>query len=87
MKDEFRHSATYLLPSVTGQLRRNSVVAPQGQGAREEAAGEEQEPQAVSSRDGAGEEAAEAKSVDLPDGGQWQVTCDEDACEVGQGHD
>ena len=25
---------------------------------------------------------ADAKTVDLPGGGQWQVTCDEDACEV-----
>ena len=38
----------------------------------------------MTARDGAAEveEAAEAKAVDLPDGGQWQVMCDEDACEV-----
>ena len=27
-------------------------------------------------------DAADAKTVALPGGGQWQVTCDEDACEV-----
>jgi len=65
----------------------NSVDEPQGHGAGEEAADEEPELQTVSVRDGAAEEAAESKSVDLPDGGQWQVTCDEDACEVGFGRD
>ena len=28
--------------------------------------------------------AAEAKTIPLPGGGQWQVSCDEDACEVRQ---
>ena len=88
MNEEFLSTTLWMVCVDYGGLRRNSVEALQGQQAGEEAADEEQEVQAVSARDGAAEVAgAESKSVDLPDGGQWQVTCDEDACEVCQGQD